>query len=81
MKIPRDTHGSRTTHTHSTYNKNLCSPAIAIPASKLPLAGWPGVITGILRRLDILLYTHGWQVKAKFMARNESNKKAYSIWR
>lgn len=57
---------SRSTHTHGTNYKDLGRPAIAIPASKLPVAGRPGVITRILRRrLNILLYTHthGWRGK------------------
>lgn len=57
---------SRSTRTHGTNYKDLGRPAIAIPASKLPVAGRPGVITRILRRrLNILLYTHthGWRGK------------------
>lgn len=68
---------SRSTRTHGTNYKDLGRPAIAIPASKLPVAGRPGVITRILRRrLNILLYTHthGWRGKARFMARKKTKQ-------
>jgi hypothetical protein len=66
---------SRSTRTHGTNYKDLGRPAIAIPASKLPVASRPGVIARILRkRLNILLYTHGWRGKAKFMARKTTKQ-------
>lgn len=67
---------SGSTHTHATNDKDLGRPAIAIPASKLPVAGRPGVITWILRRLNALLYTHCWRGKAKFMTRKRTKQES-----